>query len=197
MKIQDLTSRQLKVFHNRMARELGVRFYSSGLLAWAMRKLYDRFIARYLPLPDELFELRPFTVKNRIFLTCPPGSDKLTPLEQVQTAVHECTHALRIRDYPGTVANWYGNYFTDDDFRALEETSAKEAKGEFRYWLYGNYPRLNLEGYLCRAEAEALASVAYEKHMNLVKRGGRGTTVHRASQVAKAILISLGVERNK
>ncbi len=197
MQINALTSRQLKVFHNRLARDLGVKFYSTGLLARIFRALYNRFIEQYLPIPDELFSLRPFTIKDRIFLRKPPGSNRITPLTQILIAVHECTHAMRIGDYPGTVANWYGSYFTNEQFRAMEEASCQEAEAELRFWLYGQWPELVLDNYLCSEGAVYLANISYRKKARMVARMGRGTTTHTAAKKAMSILIQLGVERQK
>jgi len=197
MHINDLTSRQLKVFHNRLARDLGVKFYSTGLIARILRIAYDRMIAKYLPLPPDLFELRPFCFKNRIFLTEPPGSPKITPLDQVMIAVHECTHALRIRDYPGEVSNWYGSYFTNDHFRAMEEAATQEAECDVYYWLFGKQPELNLTRYLVGRKAAFLAEHAYNRAAQQTLKKGRGWQKYKAAATAQQILIALGVERVK
>jgi hypothetical protein len=199
MKIQDLTSRQVKVFHNRMARELGVKYYGDpGFAKYFIKMFYDRIVNKYIPLvPEDLFKARPCTLKNRIYLPYRPGSSSRTPLQQILIAVHEATHALRIRKYPGTAANWYSSYFTNDDFRALEETSCQEAEAEILFWAFGDFGELDLDDYYIGEAATRTATIAFEKRARRVKKLGRGAALERSSAVAIKILRALKVTRDK
>jgi hypothetical protein len=194
-KIQNLTSMELVEFHIRMGKELGVKYVGDpGVIQRLWKMLMDRITRKFSGMvPEILYRLRPMCFKNIVYLPWLPGSKKISAWLQVLTAVHEGTHALRIRKYPGTTANWYGEYFTKDEFRALEEGSAQCAEDAVRYWATGEMDGLQLDDYYVGAAALELAQRDYDNHAQQLRKMGRGAAFHRSAAVAISILKSMGV----
>lgn len=190
-RITDMTPVDLVRFHGLMARELGVKFVGDpGFLQRLVKMIYDRLMKRVsIGVPEKLFRLRPMCFKNIIFLPWIPGQKGISPLEQICVAIHEATHALRIRRYPSRASRWYGEYFTKGAFRALEENSAQSAEAEFRYWYDGVLPDLHLADYALSDKQIKFSAKDYElQTIRRCKKFGRGYTAHRASRIAIQIL---------
>jgi hypothetical protein len=186
MNINDISRRELLKFYAAMTQELGVKFVGDpGLLHRLVKLAYDRITSKLaFTVPEEVFELRPMCLKNIIFLPYVPGADNVSPLQQIEIAIHEAAHALRIRDYPGRVSNWYGQYFTNSNFRALEECSAQLAEAEFNYWLDEKVDKLNLEKYALMKSSIDLAQYDYDQHIRRLIKHGQGFASSKSAATA-------------
>lgn len=188
-KINECTPDDIAHVHKELSRRLGVRFVSAAvppslndMIRTAVQKMF-----RIEILPTAM--LRPFTLIDTIVLPYEPGSSGHHPSSEVRIAVHECTHALRIRAYPGNAIQWYREYFTNGGFRALEEASAEAAVAALEFWRRGMFPAINLQGY-CLSEAELqLAVKAHREHCDDIQRLGRGSTFGAESAARTAINI--------
>lgn len=201
MRIEELTRMQLVEFHVRMGAELGVKYIGDpGIIQKLWRRflnLITRRFVKYIP-PDareRMMELRPMCFKNINYLTYVPGAADVPAMRQIRVAIHEPTHSLDIRKYPGTVANWYGEYFTKAKKRAMSECSAHAAENEFTYWYSGKMLELNLDSYYLTEQAYETARKDYAGQCKNLKELGRGTAFHRSAAVAISILKDMGVEQ--
>lgn len=186
-----LNKQQLIKFHLLLGKALGVKFVGDpGFIQRLWQRLLERIFAKYASfIPDSVYKLRPMCFKNICFLNYMPGCSGIDWLDQVLTAVEEGTHALRIRNFPGRTSQWYGLYFTDEKFRALQEASAKQAKNEVFYFVTGQTRPLNLDGYLIMSSSTMeLVARDYNRQSKQMQRLGRGTALHVAAIEAIRIL---------
>jgi hypothetical protein len=185
-----LSKQQLIKFHILMGKELGIKYVGDpGLIQRLFKRLFDRVLGKYSYfLPSSIKTVRPMCFKNIIYLPYVPGLAALTAKEQIRIAVHEATHALRIRNYPGSVANWYGEYFTNDHFRGFQEASAIQASSEVNYFLTGETLELDLKDYFLRNPTLALITIDYNRQTKQLKERGREGALHIAAITAIKIL---------
>jgi hypothetical protein len=188
----NLSKAQLIKFHILLGKALGVKFVGDpGFIQRLWQRLLERIFAKYASfVPDSVFELKPMTFKNIIYLPYVPGiTNEVSPQEQVLTAVHEGTHALRIRTFPGRTSQWYGLYFTDEKFRALQEASAQQAANEVLYYWTGDTRELDLDAYLIMSSSTMeLVARDYNRQSKQMQRLGRGEAGHVAAIEAIKIL---------
>jgi hypothetical protein len=196
MKIQDMSRTDLINFFAQMSRELGVVFIADPAVGQKLiRFIWDKLTTRLgRSLDDWMPKLRPMCWNKAIYLPFVPGCDNISQYEQVRIAIHECTHSLRIRGWGDTVRKWYGCYFTDETFRAYEETACQKATAGFEYWLCGTLQPFDLTGYSLSANAIKQAYSSYSRHLNRLSDHGRSKTHFEATGEAIKILKGLGVE---
>lgn len=195
--IEQLSKAQLVAVFNQIEQVEGVRFVSDkyGILDKGVKLLYNHVVGKYASfIPEEFFKLRPMTFGDVIFLPWPIDTDKVSALGKIKVALHEAKHAVRIRDYPGRTAQWYQEYFTDFEFRALEEGSAEETEFALLYWLYGKIPQLELKKYyLLTEEATRKATKAYAAYAKQLQHLGRGSSTDKATAQTIRLLKAIGV----
>jgi hypothetical protein len=194
-KINACTPDDIAHVHVELSRRLGVRFVSAAVppsLNDMIRSAVQKMFRVEIP-PTAL--LRPFTLIDTIVLPYEPGRSGKHPSAEVRIAVHECTHSLRIRQYPGNSIQWYREYFTNGGFRALEEASAEAAVAALEFWRRGTFPAINLQGYCLSGAELQLAVKAHREHCDDIQRLGRGATfgAESAARTAIDILTAMGV----
>jgi len=187
MNFESLSTPQLELYHTALSTFFGVRFVDDvqRYLDKIQYFLYRRLLKK---APPSLLELRPCCFKNIIFLPYKIGSASITKQRQVLVGAHEVAHAVRLRSYPESTAHWYGQYFVNDRFRALEESSAQETELDIFFWVTGKMRELSLSRYYCSASAIQVATTAYNMRKAELERQGRGATFDPVSQKAVSIL---------
>jgi hypothetical protein len=196
MNVNQVTPKQMRWLHKQMANKFGVKIYhdSRKLTARIARWFYNRLMARYLKtVPKEMARLRPCCIGDIIFLPWQSGDESIRNLKQISTLVHELVHSTRIFDAPGGTKRWYSQYFLDDRFRALEETTAIQASADLGYWYTGTYRELSLKSYYCGPTAERIAYSDYDRQRKVTKSKGRGSTFCSVCAQAIKLLQEIGV----
>jgi hypothetical protein len=196
-----ISRKQIVRFHSELESRFGVRFVNSGIFA-SIAKLFFWRLKHKLPKQlqneerfDDLFDLmRPCAVGRLVLLRWTPGCKGTDYAYQLRVAIHEVVHCIRIRQYKGSPMEWYNRYFTEPNFRALEEASAQEDVAEVWYWLTRQVRELNLGGYLLTEVAHRIAHSSYETRMREMTNRGPGTTFGIVSSASKGILQRIGIK---
>jgi hypothetical protein len=180
-----------------MSKELGIRYCSdSGMIDRMLKLLWnrlDRRVSKELPKLPRL--MRPMALKNIVYLPYKPGCDEVRLEQQVDTAIHEPTHCIRVRIHKGSVSNWYGQYIVNPNFRAIEEAIAQLGVAEFKFWQDGQSgvpfrdnagpPGLSLDrGYCLTRENKITAQNVYDDHIKSLVQKGRGFSYLESSAAA-------------
>lgn len=192
--LNKLSSQQIKDFHRALERKFGVTFFDNTSVWFNLLKLLLNRIFNKSGVKSGVYErvntvfsdiaLRPCCIWQFILLPWQIGDQSVSGRSQVLTAIHECEHALRLREYPGRTAKWYGEYFSRDSFRALEEGAAQIVASEVWYWASGVFRPLDLEGYFCSNQSIDTARKVYDKRKRQVMEFGPGSASSEVSRFA-------------
>jgi hypothetical protein len=190
-RISDLTPAEVRKFHFALEDRFKVRFVNSGFLKWWANRLFNKLAAQFktsVPNWAEIEKLRPCCAGKYLLLPYELGCDKVPTEQQIYTAIHETVHAVLIREFKGTIFQWYEEYFKRGEFRALEEAPAKADVAEVQYWERGIYSIGGLDGYCWTEAQKRLLKTTFDNHMNNVEDYGRGTFFGKVSRAAVKIL---------
>lgn len=201
--ISKMTPKDVVNFHRQMEKRCDVKFVNSEFFRKKLIATAEKFFGDLddllLEIVDpDLLKVRPCSVNGVILLPYQIGTPKIEPLRQVLTAVEEVTHSIRQKDYKGNALNWYGEYFSKDTFRAVEESSGKEAKDQVYFWQFGVVRPFSFSyggGYFLSDNAVAVAQSSYDGNKRLMEGMGRGQTTHFAARMALKTLRAQGVTR--
>jgi hypothetical protein len=186
--MQIYTKQQVIDFHKHMSDELGIRYCSdAGMVERVLRVFWGRLDRKVgNALPEMPMLLRPMALKRIVYLPYVPGCHEVTFERQINTAIHEATHCMRIKEFEGRVSQWYGQYITNPRFRAIEEALAQLGVAEFEYWQTGSTAGLNLSGGYCIKSREERkgAQMIFDGHIDNLFRKGRGFSYLESSAAA-------------
>jgi len=192
MKINDMTSDQIREFYAEIGKRMNVYFIMN---LSEKGKLIEQSIRKVLTdLPEIDYDLRPMCLGPLIAIPFEPGHTDWSPVSQIMTAVHELAHREHMKK--GSIWAWYQNYFGKPEFRSIQEVLSRYAEAQVLYWYSKFIPRLDIDsGYFLDGEEVARAEDTYRFLVDGIKRNPRGTTFNDSARICIDILEDLGVKR--
>jgi hypothetical protein len=197
-----MTRKQIKDFYKLLGKRAGVRFVELPkvvrFLRWALQRIPKKFSALVPEIADRLRPCYTRIGKVEIVLLKHEIGDVAVPLiYQLEVAGHEVGHKFQIKDFlkdGGTVSRWYNEYYTDPEFRAYQEGGANVVEGEIRFAMYGKTPSPpDLKAYYVGPKAQKLSDQRYSKHIEEVKKLGRGGATMEASRLTLQCMRDVGI----